>query len=354
MIYKDFTKDIWDDFLNISCDKKLYIFGAGESGLKICKLIKHGIIKIKPYAFLDNNKSGFFEGYPIYNPREIQTLDGESYVVLISLDRPGAVVSQLLSLGCVHYFSWFWMNEDIRVNIQQDLSHNHNIQLVKGILRDERSIQIIEAIVQKRKDAFPDYSDIVETGSDIFPAELFSSIEDEIFLDGGGFNGDSLEEFFDWTKGHYKEVHVFEPDKKNVALLKSKSYRYHNLHVWENGLWNQNTTMPFASGNDCSSHIVNGGGNSNINCVSLDQLLGYSVPFTFIKLDIEGAEIPALIGMKNIIKKYNPRLAICIYHKPDDLWEIPLIIHNLVPEYELYIRHYRSYCEGTVLFAKMP
>ena len=76
-----------------------------------------------------------------------------------------------------------------------------------------------------------------------------------------------------------------------------------------------------------------------------------SDPVTFIKMDIEGAELEALKGSSKIIKKYMPKLAISLYHKKDDILEIPLYIKELVPEYKLYIRHYSNAGVETVLYA---
>jgi len=73
---------------------------------------------------------------------------------------------------------------------------------------------------------------------------------------------------------------------------------------------------------------------------------------TYIKLDIEGAEMEALIGMKETIAKYKPKLAVCLYHKPADLWELPLFIHQLNPDYKLYIRQHYPVNE-IVLYAVM-
>ena len=91
------------------------------------------------------------------------------------------------------------------------------------------------------------------------------------------------------------------------------------------------------------------GGRSVVQGRSVDSVL-QGAPVTFIKLDIEGAEIDALKGAKESIKKWKPRLAICIYHKPEDPIEIPLYIHGLVPEYRMYIRHYSTCKAETVLY----
>lgn len=74
---------------------------------------------------------------------------------------------------------------------------------------------------------------------------------------------------------------------------------------------------------------------------------------TFIKMDIEGSELEALRGAVNVIKRDKPRLAICIYHKPEDMYEIPFWIKETVPEYKLYIRHHTDGILETVLYATL-
>lgn len=124
------------------------------------------------------------------------------------------------------------------------------------------------------------------------------------------------------------------------------------MHFYPYGLHEKRVRLSFANDNVVfASHIVGEGeGTSCIDCVSLDEIIGVD-DVTFIKMDIEGAEIPALKGARKTIIRNKPKLAICIYHKPDDLWEIPELIHSFVPEYKFYIRHYGPRCRGTILFA---
>ena len=72
---------------------------------------------------------------------------------------------------------------------------------------------------------------------------------------------------------------------------------------------------------------------------------------TFLKMDIEGSELKALHGARKIIQRDKPKLAICVYHKPEDIIEIPLYINSLVPEYKFYMRHYGYTPANTVLYA---
>ena len=71
----------------------------------------------------------------------------------------------------------------------------------------------------------------------------------------------------------------------------------------------------------------------------------------FIKMDIEGAELSALMGAKNTIKKFKPNLAICVYHKKDDLIEIPKYIKSINPGYDLYFNYYTDIGWEAVIYA---
>ena len=90
-------------------------------------------------------------------------------------------------------------------------------------------------------------------------------------------------------------------------------------------------------------------GEDEVEVRALDEVVDGKV--TFIKMDIEGAELQALFGAEKTIKKYKPKLAICIYHRLEDILEIPAYIHSIVPEYKFYIRHYSFSTSETVLYA---
>jgi len=78
-------------------------------------------------------------------------------------------------------------------------------------------------------------------------------------------------------------------------------------------------------------------GNFIVDCVPIDELALEDGP-TFIKMDIEGAELDALEGARRSIQTHRPILSICVYHKQNDLWRIPLFIHSLVDDYRLFLR----------------
>lgn len=109
--------------------------------------------------------------------------------------------------------------------------------------------------------------------------------------------------------------------------------------------------MGMKKSTDASYSILKSSNVQEINVDRLDEILKDEV-ITFIKMDIEGSELPALQGAENIIKEQKPKLAICLYHKIEDFWEIPMYIHNLLPEYHFGIlHHFPRMFYGSVLYA---
>lgn len=133
-------------------------------------------------------------------------------------------------------------------------------------------------------------------------------------------------------------------------MLRNLNIYIVNKHIeaYDYGVYNENTIKCFQSGNGINS-LISDYGTDKIKLIKLDDFISENV--TFIKMDIEGAEMPALEGCKKTIEKYKPKLAICVYHKVDDLWKIPLFIKKLNPEYKLYLRHYSSTFAETVCYA---
>lgn len=187
-------------------------------------------------------------------------------------------------------------------------------------------------------------------GRQYFDTEIIKPIKDGVFIDGGCFDlSDTLE--FIMLNPNFKRVYAFEPDKKNYAqcLAKIPCKQKNKIVIENKGLWHENKQLSFNS-NSSSSMITENGGD-RIDVVSLDEYLDYDEKITFIKMDIEGAELKALQGAKQLISRDKPDLAICIYHRDEDIVNIPRYILELNPHYKLYIRHYSCYVQETVLYA---
>ena len=122
----------------------------------------------------------------------------------------------------------------------------------------------------------------------------------------------------------------------------------HDVHVINGATWNKNEQIHLVENG--SSTCITENGSLVIQGYDIDSIVGEE-QVTFIKMDIEGSELKALEGAEKTIKRHKPKLAICIYHKPMDVIEIPSYIMRLVPEYKFCIRQYTSRMWETVLYA---
>lgn len=172
---------------------------------------------------------------------------------------------------------------------------------------------------------------------------------DEIFIDAGVLNGQTSLDFAKKCNNKYKKIYLFEADKSFENNIKDNILELHNTELHMKGLWNKEETISFME-LDGGSGNISDQGTTSIDVDTLDNMLK-GQEATFIKMDIEGAELNALIGSKETIKKYKPKLAICVYHKNEDILSIPLYIKELVPEYKFYMRHYSNGNTETVLYA---
>lgn len=187
-----------------------------------------------------------------------------------------------------------------------------------------------------------------------FAQDLISFGENEIFVDAGCYNlENSLEFRRRW--GHIKKVYAFEPDPQQYQICLDRKEReaFQEAHLFPYGVWSAKDTLHFCAYKGGASCIGNGG-EISVPVVAIDDVVDPRERVTMIKMDIEGSKLEALRGARKTICRDKPRLAVCIYHKAEDMTEVPLYIKELVPEYRLYVRHHSKEIGETVLYAVMP
>lgn len=164
----------------------------------------------------------------------------------------------------------------------------------------------------------------------------FLNFGGETIVDLGAYDGDTVREFISYDK-NYKKIFAFEPDPKNYKRLIKKTDGIENLVTFDVGAWNRQETGYFEkSANRNSSVAVNG---TEIKLNSVDNFI--KEPITFLKMDIEGSEIKAIEGAEKTIKANLPKLYICAYHRNEDMFSIPLKIHEIEPRYRFYFCHHK-------------
>ena len=185
----------------------------------------------------------------------------------------------------------------------------------------------------------------------------------EVFVDCGAYTGDTLEDYINKKVGTFKRGYFFEPTEKTVHALEIRKDRL--IKEWaleEEQIVIERKIVTAKSG---MRYFIEGTNDEKWNrigkedsmkkkpipAISLDEYFADKKEKpTFIKADIEGAEMEMLEGAKGIIAEKKPLLAICIYHRIEDLYEIPILLKQFCPEYKMSIRHHMpNYCE-TVLY----
>ena len=180
--------------------------------------------------------------------------------------------------------------------------------------------------------------------------DVFSPVDDEVIIDAGAYDGTTALQFLEWGKGKVKYVYSFEFDPENAAKCEENLKPYADkITLIKKGTWDKDEVLHAnASGGAGSS--IRSEGSKSVYLTAIDNVVK-DEHVTFIKMDVEGAELKSLMGARSTIINNHPRLAICVYHKPEDLYEIPGYILSLVPEYKFLLRHYCSREYETVLYA---
>jgi FkbM family methyltransferase len=138
---------------------------------------------------------------------------------------------------------------------------------------------------------------------------------------------------------------------KISEYIHEHSDKFNSATIFPCGVHSKTEKLRFTVSNDAPSTAkIDVNGDDIIQCVAIDDVLQGFNP-TFIKMDIEGAELEALKGARRTIAENHPQLAICVYHSLSDLWEIPLFIRSLYKGYRFYLRSYKFMGLETVLYA---
>lgn len=235
-------------------------------------------------------------------------------------------------------------NENAFVNLYQELADDYSKKTLEGILnyRLTRDKQYLKNI-KSNENSYLD--------SSILSAGQIQKIAENIIIDGGAFDGDTVE-MFAQTIGNRNalNIHCYEADSRNYEIIEDKiqngKWKSHQIFVHKTALWDKKGKIGFG-GDGLSGHAAP---NANIQ-ISAERIDDYPYErIGLIKLDIEGAERNALHGAVDTIKKYKPILAICAYHLQDDLLVLSDFIKSLNCGYKIILRHYMLSAGDTILY----
>lgn len=343
--------------LNIK-GKNIYIWGTGNTALLyqegFHRLEEEKLLSVEGYV--DNNPQKWgcdFCGKPVISPQELVTL--QNPCILICSPQPqviSAIRQQLsdLQIECYH--------------IDEVILKLHKTEVLRcyDLLEDTVSMDTYAHIIMCRiKGQYPQ-EEYVSPNQYFFLRNFRQRIPGEVFIDCGAFVGDSIERYI-WEKnGVFHKIIAFEPDRKNFRALETRVVRLkeewnfspEQISIYPYGVSDKSFASIIthdSTNNGSSSKITENTSADGEECqlIAIDDFI--KEPFSFLKADIESYEYKMIAGAHNSIIKYKPLLAICIYHNAADLYDIPLFIKSMVPEYKLQIRHHSEFLDETVLYA---
>jgi len=349
----------------------LVLFGAGRLGRKMARALR--AVGETAVAFADNDRRRWgetIEGLPVLSPGEAARCFGATHPVVVSIWSPGhrfvETQAQLGRLGCacvVPFQLLVWRHPDALLPHfffdlpERILAHRDELARSFRLLADERSRS--ELIAQLRWRLTLDAAGLPEpAGVEAYwDRSILTGHDEELFVDCGAFDGDTVRAFLRARGSCFAGVVAYEPDpathrrlESTVAALPADVRR--RVVVRHAAVAGEPGVVRFDADGAMHSSISPVGA-IEVPAVTLDAELAGRRP-TFVKMDIEGAELDALRGAARVVRESRPVLAICVDHRPDDLWAIPALIAELAPDYVHAFRSHGTEGFDTVWYAVPP
>lgn len=349
-----FSEDLWQYLGNTR--KKIVLYGMGDGAEKIKRVLDDKGIGVAEVMASDEFVRGHsFLGYKVRKLSEIEELYGDDFVILTCFgSQLPQVMEHIYGVAARHelYAPCVPVAGDGLFDLEYAKEHSAELKKVYKMLADEQSKRVFENVIRYKLTGKIDFLREVET-----PAEekfdLLNIGTEEIYVDLGAYNGDTVVEFLNETSLQFSKIYTMEPDVKNYRRMKRALYRIGSalLECYNCGAWDEDTTVTFnlrggRSGSVVPSDAKAADGKSlnparfrEVKMMKTDTMLrGESA--TYIKIDVEGSESRALEGARNTISEYKPKLNVALYHRNEDMFALPMMIGEMNRKYKLYMRHH--------------
>jgi FkbM family methyltransferase len=348
--------------------RRVILFGAGGLGRRALACLRS--VGVEPLAFCDNNQrlwGSQVDNLRVLSPALGAKEFGSEAVFIVTIWNTQhwytETESQLRNLGCRHIIPpspVYWrFAESFLPFFAQDRPRNTferaaDVMRAATIWADVESQQEYVRQIRWRTRGEWTFARPSSTES-YFPEGMFNLIRDEVFVDCGAFNGDTLRTYLSKSNCEFRKFLALEPDAITFSDLtayisKLPSETRGKIAPLHCAVGSERGNIRFEDSGGLGSHSCEGG-SSVVSCVPISDLIDGSERVSFIKMDIEGAEYDALLGARPVIQRDRPVLAICVYHKQRDIWELPLFMKSMVSEYQMFLRCHEADGWQTVAYA---
>jgi len=346
-------------------DTTIFIYGTGTMAQDVYRVLTGNGLPV--IGFIDHmeRENPFIQGIPIYQPQDAPQTNSGNNVVVLGIHNYQAdllkIIKKLNTCGfkrivsVVELYDHFGHQLGVRYWLTSRNFYPPLAQVLErldSLWTDERSQSLYRSILEFRFTGDSSFLPQPDFGTQYHPQDVPAPMTPIRFVDCGAFDGDTLSDLIN-VGMHLEAVAAFEPDAVNFNKLKkfvSQEKRLNNISLWPCGLYSSTTQLTFDTGKDMASGISTDG-KAVIQCIALDDAIPTFAP-TLIKMDIEGAEYDALLGAGRLIEEHKPELALSVYHRPEHLWQLPLLAHRLSKgKYHFYLRSHAYNGFELVLYA---
>lgn len=301
----------------------------------------------------DIQRDSRYKKYSCIPPEEIKTLDNPVVIFMLGDPRQAmdAVKKQFAKTDWYRFITFNDLILDDTMEAEYDCPVRGDKQELLSAfdaLEDEQSCEVFVNVFCLR--AAPQFADKeyeeLCTLPQYFPPDIVKLTAHESVVDCGAYNGDTLQEFADISGGRFSRYDAFEIDEVNFQALcdTAREIDEKKIICHHCGVWDKTQSLNYGRMSSADSYsIFNGNETETAKVVRLDEVFQTLAEISFIKMDIEGAEMKALQGAEEILRTQRAKLAICVYHRIKDLWQIPNYIKRVCKDYKIYIRHHAKF-----------
>lgn len=329
-------KSTWEFLKEVK--QPIFIYGMGDGALKILSQFdKFNIPCAGIFASDEFVRGHYFEGHKVHKLTEIEDVLDDFVIVLAFAAGYDSLLEKIAEISQRHIL----LAPDVPVFggglfTKEFLIENFDkAEAVYNMLADEQSKEVFAKTIEYKITG--DITLLNEISTPI--SEAFENIiklgDNESYVDAGAYNGDTVLDFIEMTKGKYEKIFALEPNVRNFKKLTKSVKGHENIECHNVACWNEDTLLTFADKAGRQSAVSKKGVETVAR--SIDSILG-GERASFIKYDVEGAEAEALDGTEKTIKAFSPALQVALYHRNEDIFDLPLKVSEMNPHYKLYMR----------------
>lgn len=330
--------------------EKIVVFGTKKKALDTVRYLSQQGYKVD--AFSDNNKAIWNTGIEVCLDDDVEKLTcippeklTHQHIVIMGMHMPNMVDVMKQLLGKVEIFP---IESVVYLINREKIDRVYNEFLNDSLSKKSYLSILIYRMTGIDKYLLSCYQEHRYSFPDTFRMSYFNPCK-EIFIDCGGGTGDTLEEYVRLTEGTFSKVYVFEPGNRQYGAICARKKRLveewalqdNQIEIIQAGVGKEDGEAIFYEGEEAisaskfNSSLKEDAVSYRMEIKALDMYQDEKI--TMIKWDVEGMEKDSILGSQKVIMSAKPRLAISLYHRVTDLFELPILVNQILPEYRMMI-----------------